>query len=44
MKIKADEEGKRVLEQLADIALKSGGVQSLNAVNEFLSSIEDLEE
>ena len=44
MIIKADKEGMKTLEQLADIALRQGGLQNLNAVNQFLKSIQPIEE
>jgi hypothetical protein len=40
MIIKADQNGIQVLHQLADVVLKSGGIQNLQAINEFLSKIE----
>jgi hypothetical protein len=40
MIIKADQQGVQVLHQLADVVLKSGGIQNLQAINEFLSKIE----
>lgn len=39
MKILVDQEGRRAVEQLCDIALKSAGVRNLDAVNEILASI-----
>lgn len=44
MRIIADKEGQAVLQQLADIALKQGGIQNLQAVNQFLQSIQMIEE
>lgn len=44
MKIKADNEGFKALEQLVDIALKQGGISNLKAVNQFLNSVEPLVE
>ncbi len=40
MKILTDEEGKKVITQLCDIALKQGGVQNLNPISVILNSIE----
>ena len=40
MVIKTDAEGKNVIEQLCDVALRAGGVQNLQAVTEVLKSIE----
>ncbi len=40
MRILTDEEGKKVIEQLCDIALKQGGLQNINAINVILTSIE----
>lgn len=44
MIIKTDEEGKSVLEQLCDIALKQAVLRNLAAVNTVLASIELTEE
>lgn len=43
MQIKADEEGKKVIEQLCDIALKHGGIQNLNQVALILNSTKLIE-
>lgn len=39
MKILVDQEGKNVIRQLCDIALKQGGVSNLNQVNLILRSV-----
>lgn len=39
MIIQVDLEGRSVIEQLCDIALKEGGVKNLNAVNRILKSV-----
>lgn len=39
MIIQVDKEGKAVIEQLCDIALKQGGVNNLNQVNAILKSV-----
>ena len=39
MIIQTDKEGKDVIEQLCDIALKQGGVSNLNQVNAILKSV-----
>jgi len=44
MIIKADKEGKDILVQLCDIALKTGGLQNMNAVQGILNSIQLIEE
>ncbi len=44
MIIKTDIEGKSVIEQLCDIALKSAGIGNLNQINLILQSIELLPE
>ena len=38
MILNVDKEGKHVIEQLCDIALKQGGIQNLNQVNFVLKS------
>ncbi len=43
MIIKCDLEGKKVIEQLVDVSLKTGGVQNLNAANMILSKVEIIE-
>lgn len=40
MIIKVDEEGKKVIEQLCDIALKTGGVANLASVTNILEKTE----
>lgn len=42
MIIQVDLEGRSVVEQLCDIALKEGGVKNLRAVNRILSSVKVL--
>ena len=44
MILKADKEGKSVVEQLCDIALKQGGLSNFNQVGLTLKSIELLPE
>ena len=44
MIFKLDMDAKKVLEQLCDLALRSGGVGSLQAVNTILSKIELINE
>lgn len=39
MIIQVDLEGRKVIEQLCDIALKQGGVKNLNQVNSILRSV-----
>lgn len=42
MIIQTDTEGRGVIEQLCDLALKQGGVSNLNQVNTILSSVHPL--
>lgn len=44
MKFIADKEGKEVLTELLDIALKQNGIKSLQAIVSILNSIEDYKE
>ena len=44
MIIKADKEGKDILVQLCDIALKTGGLHNMNAVQGILNSIQLIED
>ena len=44
MIIKADKEGKQIINQLCDIALKSLGMAGREGINRILASIEDLPE
>lgn len=44
MEIKADKEGLEAIHQMANIALKTGGLQNLQAVQNILSQCELLEE
>jgi len=37
MKIVVDQEGKQVLQQLCDIALRAGGLQNLQPINALLN-------
>ena len=39
MIIQVDQEGKNVIEQFCDIALKQGGIQNLNQVNLVLRKV-----
>ncbi len=43
MDIKADQEGIEAITKLCDVALKTGGIQNMNAVSVILSSIKPLE-
>ena len=43
MKIEADEEGIKILEQLCDIALKVGGMSNLKSVNDFWAIVKPIE-
>ena len=42
MRIMADEDGKRVVAELADIALKTRGLKNLDAINALLNGVEDI--
>ena len=42
MIILVDEQGKKVVMALIDIALKIGGIQNLQQINSILTSIKDL--
>ena len=44
MIIKVDAEGARVIEQLADLALKQGGLSNLKAVNDLFGKVELIED
>jgi len=44
MKLQTDKEGKNVIEQLCDIALKQGGIQNFNQVGMVLKSVEMIPE
>ena len=44
MKIIVDEEGKKALHQLVDIALKHGGISNLQGTIEILKSVQDYAE
>ncbi len=44
MIIKCDEEGRKVIEQMLDISLKSGGIKNLQGVVGVLNQIEMLPE
>jgi len=39
MEIEADEEGVQVIQKLCDIALRSGGLQNMNAVEEIMAAV-----
>lgn len=41
MKIIVDEEGKKAVQELCDVALKVGGLQNFNSVGKILGSIVD---
>lgn len=41
MKIVVDEEGKKALHQLVDIALKAGGISNLNGTIDILKSVQE---
>ena len=41
MNIAVDKEGRRIIEQLCDIALKTAGIQNLAAVTQILQSLKD---
>lgn len=42
--IKADKEGKEVLNSLFDVALKSGGMANFESVVKIMDSVQDIEE
>lgn len=44
MKIIVDKDGKDIITQLCDIALKVGGLQNMPAVNVILASMESITE
>lgn len=44
MKIIVDEQGKQMLQQMCDVALKAGGLQNMQAVLSVLNSIKLEEE
>ena len=44
MIIKVDAEGRSILNQLFDIALKSGGMGNFEAVVKIMNSVEDIKE
>lgn len=44
MVIKVDEEGKAIIRQLCDIALKHSGIQNFDAVGAILSSMSEYKE
>lgn len=44
MKIIADDEGMKVINNLLDISLKTGGIQNLAGVNKILESCEKMPE
>lgn len=39
MKISVDKEGRAMINQLCDVALKAGGIQNLNGITQILASI-----
>lgn len=42
MKIKADKQGIQVLEQLCDLALKSGGIKNFLTIKAIIESVEEI--
>ena len=44
MVVKTDEQGKKLIEALCDVALKAGGLSNLQAVGSILNAVEILEE
>ena len=44
MKIVVDSEGRAIVEQLVDIALKHGGLANFNSVTKILSVLKNVEE
>ena len=42
MKIMCDEQGKQVLSQLIDVAIKSGAFASLKQINDIVSSVSEI--
>lgn len=39
MKIDTDDEGRQVISKLCDIALRSGGLQNMTAVEEIMAAV-----
>ena len=44
MKIIVDKEGREILTQMADLSLKTGGLNNLNGVMNVLNSMEDYQD
>jgi len=44
MKILVDDEGDKMISQLCDVALKSGGISDLKAINTIIASTKRIEE
>lgn len=44
MRIITDIEGRKVIEQLCDIALRAGGLQNIKGVSDILIKMEDYQE
>jgi hypothetical protein len=44
MKIKADAQATQMIQQLADIAIRQGGLASVQGIMQFLTCVELLEE
>lgn len=44
MKIKVDAEGKQAIESLCDLALRQGGLQNMQGVQQVLGSVEIIQE
>ena len=42
MIIEADKDGIKIIQQLCDVALKTGGVANLKGVNDVLSSLTEI--
>jgi hypothetical protein len=44
MKIIVDEEGKKAITELCHIALRAGGINNLNEINQILTSVKEYKE
>jgi hypothetical protein len=44
MIIKVDQDGNNAIVKLCDVALKTGGIQNLEAINIILKSLEEIKE
>ena len=42
MKIQVDEQGKQVVSQLIDVAIKTGAFASLKQINDIVSSVSEI--